>query len=356
MDKNYCRIIIVSLNQLHYTKQCLESIFKNTQFPHKILVVDNNSNQETASYLRKLEDTGKIEVIFNKENKGWVDAVNQGIFYDRAPYVCVMNNDTVVYPDWLEQMAWAMQQNEKIGLVNPLWQVPKRFKNRDNYYSKVILNQKKQYIDTDWARGFCFLASRELINIIGGLDQDYAPAYYDDWDYSMRAIAEGFRCVRAQGAFVYHFKNITYPDFLGTVNFNRIFKEKQELFHRRWGMPKKILVIVDKTLALSLGKVKDFIIDALRAQHRVFLIGDKIPLRVRHTNYKGYSSIIHPGLSALFNILNNLRRSKIKRYDFIICSKATKRFLEAIPALKNKISIVDFENVSKKQIQEIING
>ncbi len=204
-----CDIVIPVYNQLDYTRACLESIKNNTEYSHRIIVIDDASSQETKAYLEILEKKKDIVLCRNENNLGWLDAVNKGITSALAEYVCVMNNDTIVYPGWLEEMVSVAQKNPQFGLVNPEWQIPKKFKGgREKYYYEVIKKQSGKFIETDWVRGFCSLIKRAVIEKIGGLDKVFAPGYYDDWDYSLRAIREGFLAVKAQGAFVWHYKNI----------------------------------------------------------------------------------------------------------------------------------------------------
>ncbi|MFQ5681334.1 MAG: glycosyltransferase family 2 protein [Candidatus Omnitrophota bacterium] len=313
-----CLIVIVSLNQLNYTRGCIESIVNNTAYPYKILVVDNGSDRETEAYLRGLRDNGVIDVIFNRENRGWVAAVNQGLFYSADAYVCVMNNDTLVYPGWLKEMVAAAESAKEAGLVNPLWELPRGFRGDYHlYFHRVVGNQAGQFVETDWARGFCFLVKRAVIQRIGGLDKAFAPAYYDDWDYSRRAINAGFICLRAKGALVRHYVNVTYPEVLGQGKFNDLFLQKRELFHRRWGRPLRIVFIFSRAVA-DKDKIKERLFALARAQHHLYLWGPPGMPRIEHTNVQvRVSPWFLVALFALLDIGNNLGRNRHKHYDIV---------------------------------------
>jgi 2-polyprenyl-3-methyl-5-hydroxy-6-metoxy-1,4-benzoquinol methylase len=69
-------IVILTHNQLDYTRQCLDSIRQYTDEPYELIVVDNASSDGTVDYLLSL---GGIKVIANKENRGFPAAANQGI-------------------------------------------------------------------------------------------------------------------------------------------------------------------------------------------------------------------------------------------------------------------------------------
>jgi GT2 family glycosyltransferase len=244
-----CDIIIPVYNQLNYTKACLDSIKEHTDCQHRIIVVDDASDQDTAGYLDRLSSSGEIVLLRNENNLGWLKSVNKGIEYSKAEYVCVMNNDTLVYPGWLSEMVKIAEKNAQIGIVNPLWELPKTFfGTRNAYFRAIVSKQKSKFVETDWARGFCFLTKRAVIEKIGGLNEVFSPRYFEDWDYSIRAINAGFICVRALGAFVWHHKNITYENVFGKSGMNKEFEEKRKIFCARWGEPLRILLISDSSL------------------------------------------------------------------------------------------------------------
>ncbi len=356
---NNCLIIIVVLNQLEYTRGCVESIIKHTNYPYKILIVDNGSNKETIDYLRYLQRQNAAEVIFNKKNLGWVEAVNQGMFYDDSSYVCVMNNDTLVYPGWLSEMVDISRKDKTIGIVNPLWGLPKKFKgSRNDYYDRVVTKHKGEFIAIDWARGFCFLVKRGVINKIGGLDEVFSPGCYDDWDYSVRAWESGFRCVRAKGAFVYHYKNVTYSEEFGREGMNNAFKEKGAIFYERWGRPLRVFIIIDSTYVNLLSSLKDFILYLLKKQNKVFVLNSQGSLLINHTNYIERGSMnAMLGAKAIVKIIGNLRHSQPKRYDTIICSSSLNKFLEKFYFIRNNYIIKELDgNLDNDNREEILTS
>jgi len=327
-----CDLIIVTYNQLEYTKGCIASIEKNTPYPHRIIVVDNASGEDTLAYLRALEKEQRIVLIANTVNEGWVKAVNRGIASSDAEYVCVMNNDLICYPGWLDEMVRVAKMDPKIGLVNPEWELPKRYPfGREIYIRTVIRAGAGKYIETDWARGFCFLITRALLRRIGGFDLEFSPGYYDDWDYSVRAIKSGFIVARAHGAFVWHFKNITYLSVGNKHELSTILGQKGALFHDRWGYPLRVFFAGWRPWDRAV--LTNVIRELLRDQHRVTVLGFRTGLR--HSNLREFR--FFPGvrlfLSAFF-ALDNARFNRRKRYDLIVCSAGVRKFLQLFPPLK----------------------
>jgi glycosyltransferase involved in cell wall biosynthesis len=348
-----CDIIIPVWNQLQYTKECLNSLFKSTSFPFRLIVIDNASDAPTAQYLDSIKERNPEQVILirNSENLGWVKAVNEGISCSDSPYVCVMNNDTVVYSGWLSEMAGVAEKDKSIGIVNPLWEVPKRYRGtREDYFSKIVARERGKFIETDWVRGFCFLIKREVINKIGGLDEAFSPGYYDDWDYSARATKAGFKCVRAKGAFVWHYISTTYPEVLGAKGAESLFQDKGKVFYQRWGRPLRGLLIVDSFLNQDPPRLKNLGLKLLRDQNKLFVISSQKKLHIEHTSCTmKYSATFMLGLRSIVNIIDNFRHSLSKRYDFILCSPRTDKLLRKVPFIKNNYLIKQFDSCSKNE-------
>jgi len=353
-----CLLIIITYNQLEYTRQCIESIQSHTDYPHRVLIIDNCSNQETVDYLQTLKNQEDIEVIFNKENQGWIGGVNQGLAFGDYVYYCVMNNDIVVYPGWLSEMVKMAEQEERIGLVNPEWDAPKKYRqDYQRFFQEEIIPQRNQSVETDWMRGFCFLIKRSVVRAIGGLDTIFGAGYYDDWDYSMRAIKAGFRCVRAKGAFVYHCKNITFNSLLRKFEYDENFNRNKALFYNRWGRPLRVLVIYSEDLNAKKDLVRHILRSLLENQDNVFLIQTGDESLVEHTN------CVQKKVSAsalIWNIwgrlMDNLRHALRKRYNIILCSQEVKHRITQIPLLTNQYRLLTFDTGSEEQLLGQIRG
>ena len=324
-----CDIIIVCCNQLAYTRGCLQSIEKNTAgVGHRVIIVDNASDEETKTFLRGCAAAGGITLIENTTNQGWVDAVNTGLKSADAEFVCVMNNDTVVYPGWLEEMIRVSEKDSRIGLVNPEWRLPRGFRGeRDDYFTSVVLKQRGKFIETAWVRGFCFLVTRAVIQKIGGLDPVYSPGYYDDGDYSIRAIQAGFLCVLAQGSFVWHFKNITAEDTLGNDKMNALIRRNRLIFHEKWGFHQRIIFFTDPEWDKQ--AFKELLLELLRDQHRIRLVACKKD--APGIEHEGLRVFIVPRLflplAAWVATIFNARHANRKKFHIIACNRAIKGLL-----------------------------
>jgi len=94
-------ITFACLNQVAYTRQCVDSLVRTGVDLGRVVAVDNHSSDETRSYLESLPLGGRI---FNKTNLGCGVAWNQGALAIQAEWSVIMNNDVVVAPGWLDAL------------------------------------------------------------------------------------------------------------------------------------------------------------------------------------------------------------------------------------------------------------
>jgi len=181
--KCVCDVIMLTWNQLETTKVCIESYFKNTIVSTRLIVIDNDSDDSTRIYLSSLKDTVncKVQVIFNKENLGFVRGMNQGIEISDAPYVCLANNDLIFTKGWLKEIIDVFDKYKNLGVLNPnsnnLGDTPRKDISLESFGDK--LKEKKQgvFIEMPYCIGFCMVIRKQVIEKIGGLSDEFYPMF-----------------------------------------------------------------------------------------------------------------------------------------------------------------------------------
>ena len=233
-----CDIIIPVWNERELTEKCVQSIKKNTILPHRIILVDNASVAETASYLKELSEKNKGYVILirNEENLGFPKAVNQGMSISGAPYLCVLNSDTEAYKGWLEEMILITEKDPAIGIVNP--------SSNNLGQSGPLEGFSGKWIEMSSCVGFCMLIKKEVNEKIGKFDEIFSPGNFEDTDFSRRAIKTDYKCVMAKGAYVYHVQNM---GFKKRKDWDENFKKNLEIFNKKWGKVKRIACVIKDT-------------------------------------------------------------------------------------------------------------
>jgi len=307
---NRVDIVTVVSGSLEITKNYIESVINNTKISFRLIVVDNKSDSVTIGYLRGLKDTLKdrLTLIENSVNLGWIKAVNQGLKISTAPYACIMNNDVVVSNIWLDNMVEVMDKNPKIGLMNPRWE------------KRKFEGLKGDYIETDWCRGFCILTKREVINKIGGFDETYGFGYWEDHDYSVRAIKAGYICGLALNSFVDHIKNVSVKSSMKQKEWDELFAKNRDTFEKKWGRPKRIIIVINRKISRDRTMLENIMAKALelaRGQNRIYILSNVYNLNLpQHTNicHVKCSPILF-GLDVKMRIFFNRNRKTCKRYN-----------------------------------------
>ena len=281
-----CDIIIPVWNQLAFTRDCVDSILKNTAADYRVIIIDNASDDETKRYLETLAAAqgAKVALVRNEKNLGFVKAVNQGFGMSKASYVCVLNNDTLVTRGWLETMLRVAKSSKDIGVVNPssnnLGQRPAEGEPIDRY-AEGLRKLGDTSIELGAAIGFCMLIKKEVMDKIGLFDEMYGMGNFEDTDFCRRAIKEGYRCVRACGAYVYHRENTSFNKI---KTFNEDFERNKEIYEFRWGKPKRVAYVLDHYDANILKRLESEALALARGGNWVWYFSNDDVATPSHSN------------------------------------------------------------------------
>ena len=108
-------IIIVLYNRVDLTLQCIQSVIAQPYDNYEVIVVDNGSTDQTGYVLKRL--CGNANVIYNSENRGFLDACNQGAEKARGQKLLFLNNDTIVLGNSIGLAAEILESSDDIGAV-----------------------------------------------------------------------------------------------------------------------------------------------------------------------------------------------------------------------------------------------
>ncbi len=198
---------------------CLNSLRKINYDNYKIVVVDNGSVDGSVFEIRKRFP--EVEIIENKTNLGFAGGNNIGIkcaINNRADYVLLINNDTIVEENFLGELVNIGESDREIGILGSkicyydepkiIWSAGGKVNCLKNKGVHIGLNEidKGQYDKTkeaDYLTGCCLLIKREVIEKIGVLAEDYF-LYYEDTDFSLRTKKSGYKCFYVPESKIYH--------------------------------------------------------------------------------------------------------------------------------------------------------
>ena len=237
-------IVIPVFNQAAHTYRCLSSLLHHTRIAAEIIVVDNASSDGTASMLASMSG---IRVITNEENLGFVQACNQGAADVRGEYLLLLNNDTEVTDGWLDALLAPFEQ-PGVGVVgarlvypdgrlqeagNIIWQDGSGWNyGRGDDPQLPAYNYRRE---VDYCSGACLMISRNLWQAVGGFDNRFAPAYYEDTDLCFAVRERGYRVVYQPASRVIHHEGITAGTDILT-GFKRYQAVNHQKFIQKWGV------------------------------------------------------------------------------------------------------------------------
>ena len=234
-------IIILTYNNLDKTRDCIESIRKYTdKDSYEIIVVDNNSTDDTKLFLEEQDD---IKVIFNESNVGFPMGCNIGIANAEETYdILLLNNDTIVTKNWLSNLKKCLYSDEKIGAVGAisnnganLQGVDFTYNNFDemqNLASKNNISDVKKWEEKVCLIGYCLLIKREVMDQLNGLDEGYTPGYIEDNDLSLNIIKLGYRLMLCHDSFIHHYLGTSFRK--DEDKFNKIILKNRDYFEKKW--------------------------------------------------------------------------------------------------------------------------
>jgi O-antigen biosynthesis protein len=259
MSNHKISIIIPIFNCIDYTEQCITSIIKNTiGVEYELVLIDNGSDEETKKWLEGFNNsccnsmTGlerlRATLIRNDENLGFPKAVNQGIAAAGGDTIVILNNDVIVSPDWLTNLLWHLGNNnvQLIGpctnsISGPQQTFFKLYQDEKEFYNVAIeFNSKKRGKMKKWHRlvAFCLVFKSEVVEKIGTFDEGFSPGNFEDDDFCIRAIYDGFKCGIAEDVLVHHFGSVTHKAM--SLDYEKLLQINKQKFDIKWSREKYI--------------------------------------------------------------------------------------------------------------------
>lgn len=220
-SKQYPLVWIVLLNYkgCQDTIECIESLEQITYPNYRIIVVDNDSKDGSEETLRN--KFPQHIIIQSGDNLGFSGGNNVGIKYaleNRADYILLLNNDTLVEPNFLEPLVEESEKDKSIGIAagkinyyydkNIIWAAGgyiSEIKGCGYHYgiNQEDLGQYDIRQEVSFLTGCIQLIKREVLEKVGLYDEDYF-LYMEDVDYCCRVKKTGFKLMYVPKSKIYH--------------------------------------------------------------------------------------------------------------------------------------------------------
>lgn len=240
-------IIVLSRDNLAFTRMCLASIFENTEYPnYELLLIDNGSSDGSAEELQRLAGlVPHVRAFLNDHNAGFGPGNNQGLREATGDILVLLNNDTMVPRGWLTRLARHLE-NPEIGLLGPASnrtcneaQIDIPYQTYADY--KAVARSQGEGHEGElhpirMPMMFCTAFRRDVYERVGPLDERFETGMFEDEDYALRAKAAGFRVVWTPEVYVHHAYHATIGKLLPTGEYMRLVRLNQGRFEEKWGI------------------------------------------------------------------------------------------------------------------------
>jgi glycosyltransferase involved in cell wall biosynthesis len=299
-----------------------------------------------------------VKHIRNSENLGFLRNCNKAAALATGQYVLLLNNDVIVTQGWLQALVGTFTQRENVGMVGAkliypdgrlqeaggiVWRDGSAWNwGRDQDASRPEFNYLRE---VDYCSGAVLLLERTFWNALGGFDERYAPAYYEDTDIAFRVREAGKRVFYQPNAVVVHFEGKSSGTDL-TQGIKRYQVINQETFVNRWAttlgkhringqLPRlerdryvaKRVLVVDACMLTpdqDSGSLRTFEMLGVLAKMnlKVTFFADNLEFRepyVSQIQALGVEVIYHPVESYVTPLLERIAQE----YDVIMLSRAT---------------------------------
>lgn len=210
-------MIVVSWNGQHLLPECLTSLLTQTHEAIEVLLVDNGSADGSVEETRRRFPS--VKVICNTQNVGVAAAWNIGVNLVQGETVCFVNQDLVAASDWVSQIRRGIESCGRRVVLGSKLLYPDEKRIIQHAGGTVVfptgitehrgqglpdVGQFDDPIEVDYVTGAAFATTRDVLEDVGGFDERFFPAYFEDVDFCLNAKELGCRVVYWPTAVAFH--------------------------------------------------------------------------------------------------------------------------------------------------------
>ncbi len=209
-------IILILYNRAELTYLCLTSILETVNTPIEVIIVDNSSTDDTRKLLSKIKGA---KIIYNSENLGFLKGVNQALKIATGEYVLLLNNDAQLFPGALVAAIHAIESEQSIGAVGGrIVLLDGKLQEAGSIiwsdgsclgYGRKAHPDNGEFLfrrEVDYCSGAFLLINRDIIIQLGGFDEAFIPAYYEETDLCMCIRRLGYKILYEPNSVVLHYE------------------------------------------------------------------------------------------------------------------------------------------------------
>lgn len=291
-------VVIVNYNVALLLDECLQSVKDQTSCSHEIIVVDNNSSDESVDMLR--EKHPDIKVIKNQTNVGFAKANNQAFREAKGRYIFMLNPDTIVLNSAVDRLVGFMDNFHEAGacgpkVLNPDWSLQRNCHHFPTVSMRLVehLQLAKKYPSSklfgkefmtywnydeirpvNWITGCALLLRSSILKDLGMLDEQYF-MYSEETDICYRMNKAGYRVMFYPEAEIIHYwgrsvVSLDNEEIYSDSAIKYLLESKYYFFKKNYGYIWLILLeIVDIAFYISVYTKNMFRKDKKKRQARL---------------------------------------------------------------------------------------
>jgi GT2 family glycosyltransferase len=207
-------IILLNYNGKRFLGNCLNSILNQSYTDFEIIFYDNASNDNSVEFVCQNFKNNCLKIIEGKENLGFAGGNNEALKYCTGELIVLLNNDTVVEKNWLEELVTAYGENENVGIVQSLVLtegIPSKYYELNGTINLLGHNTMRVFPINDngigkilLATGAAMMFSKKLIEELRELFPNEYFFYAEDTYFSLRAVFAGYKNFHTSKSIVHH--------------------------------------------------------------------------------------------------------------------------------------------------------
>ena len=225
MSNDLVSIIIVNFNGKDFLEKCLDSLFKINYSNFEVIIADNYSIDGSTEFVKS--EYPKIKLVELDENYGYAEANNIAAKIAKGDYMIFLNNDTIVTPDFVDELIKIMKNDSMIAISQSL--LLKLNGDIDSsgdyvdtfgraYSAKTKPSQIQNILS---ARGAAMIVRKNIFWDLGGFDKEFF-ATFEDVDIGWRAWLLGYKVVLVPNSIVYHIGGQTIKTLNPLIQFHGV--------------------------------------------------------------------------------------------------------------------------------------
>ena len=209
-------IIMPVHNVWHLTRACLDTLFKFTDRPCEVIIVNDCSDDETVDGLGRYGS--RIKILNTPTRYSYSQSNNLAVTQATGDIFILLNNDTVLTPNWIEPILSVFESEPQTGIVGNKHLFPGTETlhhcgiafDRNGFPWHLHPNTDPSLAAVNYQREMpavtfaCVGISRACFDAVGGLDEGYKNGF-EDCDFCLRATAIGFKIFYTPASIIYHY-------------------------------------------------------------------------------------------------------------------------------------------------------